>query len=84
MVIAEAYTGALPYTTIGGWLMAAPSSSLQTVLTTLSRNDKLDRLALLCPSDTIAIELIIDDCLERRWPKARTWLVVRPKDAPTD
>lgn len=64
--------------------MASSVFSLQDVLTTLSRNDKLDRLALLCPSDTIAIELIIDDCLERRWPNARTWLIVRPKDAPTD
>ena len=48
---------------------------LLTAVLTLSRQEKLDRLALLCPSDAAAIELIIDDCLERRWPTARTWLV---------
>lgn len=57
--------------------MAVVSPTLETVLHGLSRNEKLDRLALLCPSDAAAIELIIDDCLERRWPNARTWLVVK-------
>jgi len=54
------------------------SATLVAVLADLSRTDKLDRLALLCPTDAAAIELIIDDCLERRWPSSRTWLVCRP------
>lgn len=55
------------------------SASLVAALASLSRAEKLDRLALLCPSDAAAIELIIDDCLARRWPSASKWAVVRPK-----
>lgn len=51
------------------------TASALTALAHLSRSEKLDRLALLCPTDAAAIELIIDDCLSRRWPDARTWLV---------
>lgn len=50
--------------------MSLPSPSvLTTVLATFTLAQKLDRLALLCPTDATAIELLVDDCLVRRWPE---------------
>lgn len=44
-------------------------ASLAIVLQTLTRAEKLDYLARLCPTDAVAITLLIDDCLSHRWPK---------------
>lgn len=54
-----------------------PSLALVAALTSLTAADKLKRLAVLSPNDHAAIELLIDDCLTRRWPSAQKWPALR-------
>lgn len=43
----------------------------------LSRSEKLEFLARLCPSDVAAIDMILNDCLTYRWPKTPAeWFAV--------
>lgn len=41
---------------------------ISALLSRWTLGDKLQRLALLSPSDLVGIELIVDDALIKRWP----------------
>ena len=41
---------------------------VESLLEQWTLGDKLQRLALLSPSDLAGIELIVDDAIARRWP----------------
>lgn len=42
---------------------------VETLLKRWTLGDKLHRLAVLHPQDVVAIELLVDDALMRRWPQ---------------
>lgn len=58
-------------------------TTLALILRTLSRHEKLDRLAQLSPMDAAAIDLLIDDCLTHRWPTTNAeWFAMADKLSP--